>query len=263
MAYSYIKYERKGHTAQITLNRPDKLNSFIAPMAAEFQSVLEECRDNDDTRCLLITGNGRAFCTGQDLGEALKNSEDDNSELGDIVRSSYNPIILGIRNLEKPVVCAVNGVAAGAGANIALACDFVLASVGASFIQSFSNIGLIPDSGGTFFMPRLIGMAQANRLLMLGDKITAKEALEIGLIYSVCEENRLMDEAQSLSERLANMPTRALGLLKKGLNCSIFNGLEQQLNLEAKLQTEAGKTADYHEGIQAFMEKRKPNFKGK
>lgn len=263
MAYSYIIYEQKGPTAQITLNRPDKLNSFTAPMAEEFQNALKECSNNDDIRCLLITGNGRAFCSGQDLDEALKNSEDDNSELGDIVRSSYNPIILGIRHLEKPVVCAVNGVAAGAGANIALACDFVLAAVDANFIQSFSNIGLIPDSGGTFLLPRLIGMAQTNRLLMLGDKITAKEAFEIGLIYGVCEADQLINEARALADRLSAMPTRAFGLLKRGLNCSIFNGLEQQLELEAKLQTAAGKTADYHEGIRAFIEKRKPNFKGK
>lgn len=262
MAYTYIDWSTTDSVALISLDRPDKLNSIIESMALEIQDALTVCRNDSAIRSVILTGNGKAFCAGQDLREAIDKSANPDFELGDTVRMSYNPIITVLRNMEKPVIGAINGVAAGAGANIALACDFVLASTEASFIQSFSKIGLIPDSGGTFLLPRLLGLAQANRLLMLGDQISADEAFEIGLIYKICPPDRLMDETKSLAYRLASMPTRALGLIKRGLNCSIFRGLEQQLELEAQLQTEAGKTKDYREGVHSFIEKRKPEFRG-
>lgn len=262
MAYTYINFTTEDSVAKIVLNRPDKLNSITRAMALEIQEALNTCSNDNHIRCLLLTGAGKAFCAGQDLEETSNESGKPGYELGETVRNSYNPIITGIRQLEKPVVCAVNGVAAGAGVNIALACDFVLASSDASFIQSFCNIGLIPDSGGTFFVPRLLGLAQTNRLLMLGEKISAAEAHEIGLIYKTYASGKLIGEAKHLAIHLADMPTRALGLIKRGLNCSIYNGLPQQLELEARLQSEAGKTKDYREGVTAFIEKRKPRFKG-
>lgn len=249
---------------QIHLNRPDKLNSFTEPMARQLQDALEEADHNRKVRCVLLTGEGRAFSAGQDLIEVLGRSDsDEDYRLEDTVRASYNPIIKGIRYLEKPVVCAVNGTAAGAGANIAFACDIVLASKEAGFVQSFSKIGLIPDSGGTFFLPRLIGLQRANALYMLDEKISAEKAVEIGLIYRAVEPGDLMEEAREVCRKLAGMPTRGFGLYKRAVNRSLQNDLDDQLDLEADLQTEAGKTEDYAEGVQAFLDKRKPEFEGK
>jgi len=245
----------------ITLNRPEKLNSFIEPMAEQLQNGLNEAAENDNVRCVLLTGSGKAFCAGQDLPEVVDKGED--YELGNTVRNSYNPVIKGIRDLEKPVVCAVNGTAAGAGANIAFACDIVVASDQAKFVQSFSKIGLIPDSGGTFFLPRIVGLQRANMLYMLDEKISPGQAVEMGLIYKAVEHENLLDEAGQICQKLASLPTRGFGLYKKALNQSLQNSLDEQLDLEADLQTEAGKTHDYHEGVQAFLEKRKPEYTGK
>lgn len=258
---SLITTELKGNIFTITLNRPDRLNSFTEPMAKQLQEAFKEAADNEAIRCVLLTGNGKAFCAGQDLPEVVDKGED--YELGDTVRASYNPIIRAIRQLEKPVVCAVNGTAAGAGANIAFACDIVIASDQAKFVQSFSKIGLIPDSGGTFFLPRLVGLQRANILYMLDDKISPEQAVEMGLIYKAVEHDKLMDEAEQTSQKLASLPTKGFGLYKRAVNKSLQNNLDEQLELEADLQTEAGKTHDYKEGVQAFLEKRKPEYKGK
>jgi len=228
-------------------------------MAKELQLAFEQAEDHEDIRCVILTGAGRAFCAGQDLSEVL---ERNGEPLGNTVRHSYNPIILAIRELEKPVICAVNGTAAGAGANIALACDFVLAAESTVFVQSFSKIGLIPDSGGTFFLPRLVGLSRATSMAMLGEKVTSQEALDLGMIYKRFPDDQLLNEARQLAKRLAKLPTRGLGLIKQGLNESLGNDLRTQLKLEADLQTEAGKTRDYIEGVQAFVEKRKPKFTG-
>lgn len=247
----------------ITLNRPDKLNSFNFEMADQMKEALMEAETNDEVRCILLTGIGRAFCAGQDLAEATEVSDDPKRDLSEIVYHTYIPIIKGIRELEKPVVCAVNGTAAGAGANIALACDIVIASEDAKFIQSFSQIGLIPDSGGTYILPRLIGLARATALTFLGEKVSAQEAVEMGMIWKSYPANKFMDEANTIASKLAKMPTRGFGLTKRGFNAGFSNDLEEQMKLEAKLQAEAGNTHDYNEGVQAFLDKRKPNFKGK
>lgn len=245
---------------EITLNRPDKLNSFTDSMAQQFQEVLGDAGENKEVRCILLTGAGKAFCAGQDLSEVIEKGE--NHELGDTVRRNYNPVIKAIRQIPKPVVGAVNGTAAGAGANIAFACDLVLASGDATFVQSFSKIGLLPDSGGTFFLPRLVGLQRSNIFYLLDDKISSQKAVDIGLIYKVSEPGKLMAEARSLCSKLASMPTKGFGLYKQSINQSFNNTLEEQLELEAKLQTEAGNTRDYREGVEAFMEKRKPEFTG-
>lgn len=254
-----IQFTIESGVGKIILNRPEVLNSFNRDMALAFQSAMMECISNKAVRAVLITGSGRAFCAGQDLAEAI---DPQGPPMDSIVREHYNPIIKLIREIEKPVVCAVNGVAAGAGANIALACDITLAAASGSFIQAFSKIGLIPDSGGTFFLPRLIGMQKATALMMLGDKVKATEAVALGMIYKVCDDDKLMTEAAGLAESLAKMPTRGLGLTKKALNLSLFNNLDDQLEVEEKLQTEAGQTHDYREGVNAFLDKRQPEFKG-
>lgn len=245
--------------AHITLNRPEKFNSFNQEMALALQQAIDDCANDAAVRAILITGAGKAFCAGQDLAEAV---DDNGIELPHIVEKHYNPIIDKIRNIEKPVVCAVNGVAAGAGANIALACDIVVAAEHASFIQAFSKIGLIPDSGGTFFLPRLIGLQKATALMMLGDKISAAEAEKMGMIYKVFTEVDFEANSKKLAEKLAAMPTKGLGLTKKLLNESFTNNLSQQLQREKEVQTEAGNTYDFKEGVNAFLEKRKPLFKG-
>ena len=250
-----------GGVALLTLNRPEVLNSFNRRMAVELREAVDAAAADHSVRALLLSGAGRAFCAGQDLAEATPSAGND-PDLGEIVRESYNPVIRAIRKIEKPVVCAVNGVAAGAGANLALACDIVLASSSASFIQSFAKVGLIPDSGGTFLLPRLVGLARATAMTMLGEKISAAQALEFGMIYKVCEPGELSAAALAVARALAGMPTRALGLTKRGFNESFGNDLDAQLDVEEALQGMAGRTSDFREGVAAFLEKRKANFTG-
>lgn len=245
---------------QITFNRPEVYNSFNKSMALALQKELDYSANNIEVRTVVLTGAGKAFCAGQDLAEA---TDPNGPDLESIVREHYNPIILKIRALEKPVIAAVNGVAAGAGANIALACDLTIAQENASFIQAFSKIGLIPDSGGTYFLPRIIGVQKALALMFTGDKITAKEAEALNMIYKCVSVEEFESFVMTLSQKLALMPTRAFGLTKKAVNQSLSNDLINQLDLEEKLQTEAGKTEDFQEGVQAFLDKRKPKFKGK
>ena len=226
-----------------------------------YKMYLDNCETNEEVRAIVLTGNGKAFCAGQDLKEVT--SPELNPGFKKILEEHYNPIILKIRHIKKPIIAAVNGVAAGAGANIALACDVVLAHEKASFIQAFSLIGLIPDSGGTFFLPRLIGFQKASALAMLGDKISAEEAEKLGMVYKVIPEEQFEEDVQKIAIKLAQMPTKALGLIKQLFNQSLTNNLESQLDLESKLQIEAAQTEDYAEGVSAFIEKRKPVFKGK
>lgn len=261
MEFEFIASSKENNVQYIFLNRPRTLNSFNLKMAEEFQQALSEADKDTDVRVIIISANGRAFSAGQDLKEVLpKNGEE--KDLGEIVHTQYNPIIKAIRTIEKPIICAVNGVAAGAGANIAFACDFVIAAFSATFIQSFSQIGLIPDSAGTFSLPRLVGMAKATELCMLGDTISARDAKDFGLIYKAVPDNELMNAANTLAEKLKVMPTRGLGMIKRAFNQSFTNSLEQQLSLEEELQREAGTTYDYNEGVKAFIQKRKPVFKG-
>jgi 2-(1,2-epoxy-1,2-dihydrophenyl)acetyl-CoA isomerase len=244
----------------ITLNRPDVFNSFNREMALLMQDTLDSCSNDVNVRAIVITGSGKAFCAGQDLKEVT--TPELNPGFRKILEEHYNPIIQKIRNIEKPIIAAVNGVAAGAGANIALACDIVVAADNASFIQAFSKIGLIPDSAGTFFLPRLIGFQKASALMMLGDKVSAEEAFNLGMIYKMYPTSFFEEEVLALATTLANMPTLALGLTKRLLNQSLTNNLEQQLNLESDLQIESSSSNDYKEGVTAFVEKRKPEFKG-
>ena len=244
----------------ITLNRPEVFNSFNREMALLMQDTLDVCAKDDAVRAIVITGSGKAFCAGQDLKEVT--TPELNPGFRKILDEHYNPIIQKIRTIEKPIVAAVNGVAAGAGANIALACDIVVTTDHASFIQAFSKIGLVPDSAGTFFLPRLIGFQKATALMMLGDKVSAEEALNLGMIYKIFPVSLFEEEVQALATTLASMPTLALGLTKRLLNQSLTNNLEQQLALESDLQIEASSSNDYNEGVTAFIEKRKPEFKG-
>jgi 2-(1,2-epoxy-1,2-dihydrophenyl)acetyl-CoA isomerase len=244
---------------ELRLNRPSVFNSFNKEMAMQLQRALDACDLDEAVRAIVITGEGKAFCAGQDLAEAM---DPDGPELQAIVRDHYNPIIERIRTIEKPIIAAVNGVAAGAGANIALACDITIAKKSASFIQAFSKIGLIPDSGGTFFLPRIIGMQKAMALMMTGDKVTADQAVELNMIYKSVDEDDFESEVKQFAETIAKMPTRGLGLTKKAINASYSNTLTEQLALEETLQTEAGETYDFREGVNAFLEKRKPEFKG-
>ncbi|MFQ5740989.1 MAG: enoyl-CoA hydratase-related protein [Acidobacteriota bacterium] len=263
MERQWVRYHLEQSVARVTLNRPRVLNSFHRGMAHQLQSVLAEIQKEERARSILLTGEGRAFCAGQDLAEAVGGEGSPQADIAAIVRDSYNPIIQAIRTTEKPFLCAVNGVAAGAGANIALACDIVLASREASFLQAFSKIGLIPDSGGTFFLPRLVGLSRATAMMMLAEPISADEACEMGLIYRVCEPEKLLPEALELAQELAHRPTRALGLIKRALNQSLVNDLPAQLAVEEQLQAMAARTRDFREGVAAFLAKRKPDFQGR
>lgn len=255
---SSILFEVKDAVACITLNRPDKYNAFNREMALLLQQKLDECQ-SPNVRCVYITGKGKAFCSGQDLEEVV---DPNGPKIEHIVGEHYNPIITRIRKLGKPIVAAVNGVAAGAGANIALACDVVVASQSASFIQAFSKIGLIPDSGGTFFLPRLIGWQRASALMMLGEKVSAEEAERMGMVYKFFAAESFEEEAMKIARTLAAMPTKGLAFTKMLLDNSFENSYEDQLEDEENFQQRAGSTKDYKEGVDAFLQKRKPNFTG-
>lgn len=244
----------------LTLNRPNVFNSFNQTMAFQLHAALDACAVDDNVRVVVIKGEGKAFCAGQDLAEVI---DPEGPEMKNIVGEHYNPIILKIRNLEKPVIAAVNGVAAGAGANIALACDITIAKRSASFIQAFSKIGLIPDSGGTFFLPRLIGLQKAMALMFTGEKVSAEQAEKLNMIYKAVDDETFEEEVLKFAETLAVMPTRGLGLTKKAVNLGLFNNIEDQLAVEGVLQTEAGETEDFREGVNAFLEKRTAVFKGR
>ncbi len=250
----------KNGVCTLTLNRPQVFNSFNKEMALSLQKALDECEKDDSVRAIVIKGEGKAFCAGQDLAEA---TDPNGPEMQSIVKDHYNPIIERIRNIEKPIIAGVNGVAAGAGANIALACDMVIAKESASFIQAFSKIGLIPDSGGTFLLPRLVGTQKAMALMMTGEKVSAKDAVAMNMIYKAVSDETFDDELNQFAENLASMPTYGLGLTKRAINASFTNNLTQQLALEEELQTLAGKSEDFKEGVTAFLEKRAPVFKGK
>jgi len=255
---STILFEIKNSIAFITLNRPEKYNAFNREMALLMQEKLEECKSKE-VRCVYITGAGKAFSSGQDLEEIV---DPKGPKVTSILGEHFNPIIRHIRRLEKPVVAAVNGVAAGAGANIALSCDVVIASQSASFLQAFSKIGLIPDSGGTYILPRLIGWQKASALMMLGEKVSADDAERMGMLYKVFPDDVFEHEAVNIAITLARMPTKGLALTKQILNTSMVNNYDDQLHDEELFQERAGNTYDYKEGVQAFLEKRKPNFKG-
>ena len=254
-----LLFEKKGNIAYLTLNRPEKYNSINQELAFAIQSAFDDCAQDKTIRAIVLSGTGKAFCAGQDLGEVV---DPNGPALNDIVSKHYNPIVMRIRDIELPVIAAVNGIAAGAGANIALACDVVLAKESASFLQAFSKIGLIPDSGGTYTLPRLIGQARASALMMLGEKVSAKEAMEMGMIYKAIPDEEYDAVVEKISTKLANMPTKGLAYTKKLLNLTAINSMEDQLAAEYEYQTKAGMTADYKEGVNAFLEKRKAEFIG-
>ena len=254
-----IEFQIKNQIAFITFNRPEKFNSFNREMALSLQQRLNEINESKTVRCVYITGAGKAFSAGQDLAEV---ADPNGPGLNKILSEYYNPIIIQIRNLDMPVVAAVNGVAAGAGANIALCCDIVVAAESSSFIQAFSKIGLIPDSSGTFFLPRLIGFQKASALMMLGDKVSSTEAERMGMIYKIFADDIFEKESLKIADTLASMPTKGLAFTKQALNNSLSNNLQQQLQIEDEIQQRAGSTSDFKEGVKAFLEKRLPLFKG-
>jgi len=255
-----ILLSKENGIAIITLNRPEKYNSFNREMSLLLQESLDDCEKDEAIRCIYITGAGKGFCAGQDLAEAI---DPPGPELEQIVREHYNPIIRRLRAIEKPIVAAVNGVAAGAGANIALACDIVLAAKSATFIQAFSKIALIPDSAGTYFLPRLVGLQRASALMMLGDKVTADDAVSMGMVYKSFDDETFSNDSLQVAKTLSQMPTIGLGLTKRLLNHSYNNNLEEQLDMEKDLQVQAAASEDFKEGVTSFLEKRKPVFKGK
>ncbi|ANG62796.1 2-(1,2-epoxy-1,2-dihydrophenyl)acetyl-CoA isomerase [Marinobacterium aestuarii] len=262
MTYQHIEYSVEEGVALLTLNRPASLNSFNTQMHEEVRDALKSARRDPAVRCLMITGNGRGFCAGQDLSDRNVAPGAERPDLGLSIERYYNPMIRTLRNFPAPVICAVNGVAAGAGANIALACDIVFAGRSASFIQAFCKLGLLPDSGGTWTLPRLVGQARATALAMLGDKISAEQAAQWGMIWSCVEDSDLHATALACARHLATQPTQGLSMIKRALNASSTNSLDEQLDLERDLQRLAGRTDDYREGVAAFMAKRSPAFKG-
>src|SRR5438552_13034153 len=263
MTYENILFSSSGGIARITLNRPDRLNSFNDAMHAELRAALAQVKTDSATRVLLLTGAGRGFCAGQDLADRAVAPGAEPVDLGASIERNYRPLVLALRALPLPVVCAVNGVAAGAGANIALACDIVIAAKSASFIQAFCKIGLIPDSGGTFFLPRLVGSARARGLAMLGDKLSAEQAQAWGLIWKCVDDHEFSATVEALLQQLSAAPTRALAATKRALQLSAGNTLEAQLDVERDLQCEMGYTEDFREGVAAFGDKRSPRFTGK
>ena len=261
--YKNIQLQIDEGLAILTWNRPDRLNSFNTEMHREVKDAFKRIKKDAAVRCLLITGNGRGFCAGQDLSDRAVAASEQMPDLAESVEKNYNPLIRNICKLEMPVICAVNGVAAGAGANIALACDIVFAARSASFIQSFNKLGLVPDSGGTWHLPRLVGQARALSLCLLGEKVKAEDAQAMGMIYKVLDDDALLDETTVLGKQLAKAPTKGLALIKRAIRDSSNNTLDQQLDLERDLQGIAGRTDDYREGVDAFMNKREPNYQGK
>ena len=256
----FIKTDIQDAVVYLRFNRPEVFNSFNREMALALQGELDNAAKNDAIRAIVLIGNGKAFCAGQDLKEVT--TPELNPGFKKILEEHYNPIIAGIRSIKKPVVAAVNGVAAGAGANIALACDVVIANEQANFIQAFSRIGLVPDSGGSYFLPRLIGFGRASALMMLGDKVSATAAVQMGMIFKAVAPEDFEAEVQKTAQTLSKMPTQALGDIKELLNQSMGNSLKDQLDLESRLQIKSAQSNDYQEGVNAFIEKRQPNFKG-
>ena len=254
-----VRSEQQGLWRKITLNRPERLNAFNEEMSRTLLQALEEAADDPACRALLLTGEGRGFCAGQDLNDRQSGASID---LGSTVEQFYNPLVRRLRSLPKPIVCAVNGVAAGAGANIALACDIVLAARSAKFVQAFARIGLVPDSGGTYFLPRLVGEARARALAMTAEPLAAATAAEWGLIWKVLDDDVLLAEAEALTSHLATQPTQGLALTKQAFAASAANTLDEQLDLERDLQRAAGQTPDYAEGVRAFFDKKQPHFTG-
>jgi 2-(1,2-epoxy-1,2-dihydrophenyl)acetyl-CoA isomerase len=263
MQYDNILFDVAEGVATITLNRPAKLNAFTAAMHADIRAALERVRRDESVRALVLTGAGRGFCAGQDLAENPRLAADHAHDASATLEDNYHPLVLGLRALPIPVICAVNGIAAGAGCNVVLACDVALAARSASFIEIFSRIALIPDAGGTYFLPRLVGQARAMALALTAEKVSAEQAEQWGLIWKCFDDDRLMPEARALAVQFANGPTRAYALIKQALYASSGNSLEQQLALEARLQREAGRSRDFREGVQAFLDKRPARFTGR
>ncbi len=262
MKFEHILFSVEEGVAVLSLNRPAQLNSFNTRMHEEVREALKQVRRSPEVRALLLTAEGRGFCAGQDLSDRSVAPDAQMPDLGESIEKFYNPLIRTLRDLPLPVICAVNGVAAGAGANIPLACDLVLAGRSASFIQAFCKIGLIPDSGGTWMLPRLLGTARAKALMLLGDRLSAEQAQEWGLIYQVVDDEALREEALKLARHLASQPTHGLALIKRSINASLANSFDDQLEVERDLQRLAGRSQDYREGVAAFMEKRTPSFQG-
>ena len=262
MDFENIHYQVKNGVAILRLNRPKSLNSFTVAMHLEVQRAMLDVKNNQQVRCLLITGEGRGFCAGQDLNDRAVKVTDQTPDLSESVEKYYNPLIRGIMNLDKPVICAVNGIAAGAGASIALACDIVIAAKSAAFAFVFCKIGLVPDSGGSWNLPRAVGLARAKGLALLGNKLSAEKAESWGMIWQCVDDDKLMPEALQLAENLATQPTQGLAQIKRLLNQSFSTSLEQQTEDEKQTMGLLGRSDDYREGVAAFMEKRQPQFKG-